>query len=76
MVGNTSLLFKKIWEILGHGSYQNVQTGCFKQSDLIGDGKRCEAWQLLSKLHRLYDALGGEFAELVPQIYVQGYTSF
>lgn len=60
----------------GRGSYQDVQTCCFEQSDLIGDGKRCEAGQLLSKLHRLYDALGGEFTELVPQVYVQGYTSF
>lgn len=57
-------------------SYQDVQTGGFEQSDLVGDGKRCEAGQLLRKLHCLYDALGGEFTELVPQVHVQGYTSF
>ncbi len=57
-------------------SYQDVQTGGFEQSDLVGDSKRCKARQLLRKLHRLYDALGGEFTELVPQVYVQGYTSF
>lgn len=63
-------------KLLGRCSYQDVQTGSFEQSDLVGDGKRCEAGQLLSKLHCLYDALGGEFTELVPQVYVQGYTSF
>lgn len=60
----------------GRRSYQDVQTGCFEQSDLIGDGERREAGQLLRELHRLYDALGGEFTELVPQVYVQGHTSF
>lgn len=60
----------------GHCFYQNVQTGGFEQGDLVSDGERCEAGQLLSELHRLYDALGGEFTELIPQVYVQGYTSF
>lgn len=63
-------------KIQGHFSYQDVQTGCLEQSDLICDCKRRKAGQLLSKLHCLYDALGGEFAELVPQVYIQGYTSF
>ena len=57
-------------------SYQDVQTGGFEQSDLVSDGKRREAGQLLCKLHCLYDALGGEFAELVPQVHVQGHASF
>ena len=61
---------------LGCASYQDVQTGGFEQSDLVCYSERCEAGQLLSKLHCLYDALGGEFTELVPQVYIQGYTSF
>lgn len=56
--------------------YQNIQTGSFEQSDLVGDGECGETRQLLCKLHRLYDALGGELAELVPQVYVQGHTPF
>ena len=61
---------------LRRGFYQDVQTGGFEQSDLVGDAQRSETGQLLRKLHRLYDALGGELAELVPQVDVQGYTSF
>lgn len=56
--------------------YQDVQTGCFEQSDLISYGKGYKARELLCKLHRLYDALGGEFTELVPEVYIQGHTSF
>lgn len=56
-------------------SYQDVQTGGFEQSDLICDGERHKARQLLSKLHRLYDALCREFTELVPEVHVQSYTS-
>lgn len=57
-------------------SYQDVQTGSFEQSDLVGDGERREAGQLLGKLHCLDDALSGQLTELVPQVYVQGHTSF
>lgn len=56
--------------------YQNIQTGGFEQSDLVSDGERREARQLLGELHRLYDALGGQFAELVPQVYVQRHAPF
>lgn len=56
--------------------YQNVQTGGLEQSDLVSDGERGEAGQLLCKLHRLDDALGGELAELVPQVNVQGHAAF
>lgn len=50
--------------------YQDIQTGCFEESDLIGDGERHETRQLLGELHCLYDALGRQFAELVPEVYV------
>lgn len=55
--------------------YQDVQTGCFEKSDLICDGERHKARQLFSELHCLYDTLRREFAELVPKVYVQSYTS-
>lgn len=51
--------------------YQDVQAGCFQQSDLVGDGQPGETRHPLGKLHHLDDALGGEVAELVPQAEVQ-----
>jgi len=62
--------------VAGCCSYQDVQTGGFEQSDLVSDGERGETGQLLGELHRLDDALGGEFTELVPQVVVQGHSSF
>lgn len=47
--------------------YQDVQAGCFQQSDLVGDGQPGETRHPLGELHHLDDALGGEVAELVPQ---------
>lgn len=55
--------------------YQDVQTGGFEKSDLICDGECDKARQLLSKLHCLYDTLSRELTELVPEVYVQSYTS-
>lgn len=51
--------------------YQDVKAGGFQQSDLVGDGQACEAWDSLGELHHLDDALGGKLAELVPQPEVQ-----
>jgi len=51
--------------------HQDVEAGGLQQGDLVGDGERGEAGQLLGELHRLDDALGGQLAELVPQIDVQ-----
>lgn len=52
-------------------SHQDVEAGCFEQCDLIRDGQRGKAGQLFGELHRLDDALGGKFAEFIPQIHVQ-----
>lgn len=52
-------------------SHQDVEAGRFEQRDLIGDGQRGEAGQLLGELHGFDDALGGKFAEFVPQVHVQ-----
>lgn len=60
------------WVILGNTqAYQDVQAGCFEQSDLVGDGQPSETRHSLGELHHLDDALGGEIAELVPQAEVQ-----
>lgn len=53
-------------------THQNVEAGGLQQRDLVCDAEGSEAWELFGKLHRLYDALGREFAELIPQINVQG----
>ena len=55
--------------------HQDVQAGGLQQRDLVSDGERGEARQLLGKLHRLYDAFSGELAELIPQRNVQRDTS-
>lgn len=52
-------------------TYQDVEAGSFQQGDLVGDGQAGEARHSLGELHHLDDALGGEFAELVPQTKVQ-----
>lgn len=54
--------------------HQYVEAGGFEQRDLIGDGQGREAWELLGKLHGLNDALGGQFAELVPEAHIQSDT--
>lgn len=53
---------------------QDVEAGGFEEGDLVGDGERGEAGELLGELHRLDDALGGQLAELVPQVDVQGHA--
>lgn len=58
----------------GSDSHQYVQAGGFEQGDLVGDGQRGEAGQLLGELHRLDDALGGQLAELVPETDVQSHA--
>ncbi len=52
-------------------SHQYVEASGLQQCDLVCDGEGGESRQLLGKLHRLYDALGGELAELIPQIHIQ-----
>ena len=55
-------------------SHQDVKAGGLEECDLVGDGERGEAGQLLGELHRLDDALSGELAELIPQVHVQGHA--
>lgn len=55
-------------------THQDVQTSSLEECDLVGDGERGEAGELLGELHRLNDALGGQLAELVPQVHVQGHA--
>ena len=55
-------------------THQDVEAGGLQQGDLVGDGERGEARQLLGELHRLDDALGGQLAELVPQVDVQSHA--
>ena len=52
-------------------THQDVKAGSFQQSDLVGHGQACEAWHSLGELHHLNDALGGQFAELIPEPKVQ-----
>lgn len=53
------------------GTYQDVQAGGLQQGDLVCDSQAGEAWQAFSKLHDLDNALGGQFAEFVPEAQVQ-----
>lgn len=55
-------------------AHQDVEAGGFEEGDLVSDGERGEAGELLGELHRLDDALGGQLAELVPQVDVQGHA--
>lgn len=71
-----SLIFFRYKEKLIRYLYQNIQTGGFEQSDLVSDGERRKARQLFGELHRLDDALGGQLAELIPQVNVQGHAPF
>lgn len=60
----------------GPDPHQDVQAGRLEKGDLVGNGERGEARQLLGELHSLNDALGGEFTELVPEVDVQRDTLF
>lgn len=52
-------------------THKDVEAGGFEQGDLVSDGQRGEARELLGKLNRLDDAFGGQLAELVPKTDVQ-----
>ena len=55
----------------GVNAHQDIQAGCLEEGDLVSNGEGGEAGKLLGELHRLNDALGGEFTELVPEVNVQ-----
>lgn len=56
----------------GVNAHQDIQARCLEEGDLVSNGEGGEAGKLLGELHRLNDALGGEFTELVPEVNVQG----
>lgn len=51
--------------------HQDVEAGSLEQGDLVSHAEPREAREPLGKLHNLDDALGGQFAELVPEPQVQ-----
>lgn len=69
-------LFGAVCSGVSWWAHQYVEAGGFEQGDLISNGQRCEAGQLLGELHCLNDAFSGQLTELVPKTDIQRDTVF